>query len=400
MLKDKKIVIGITGSIAAYKVPYLVRMLKKEGADVQVMMTPAALDFVTPLTLSTLSGRPVMVDPFDPDTGEWTSHVDLGLWADLFILAPLSANTMAKMAQGVADNFFLTAYLSAKCPVMFAPAMDRDMYLHPATQQNVETLQSYGNILIPPATGELASGLCGEGRMEEPESILGQVKSFFLSREQYKGKTILVSAGPTYEPIDPVRFIGNHSSGKMGYAIASEFAERGARVLLVSGPTELEMLHPHVDRIGVMTADEMHQNCTNLFPQCDIAVMTAAVADYTPKETRVSKIKKKDKELILELRETKDILLEMGKAKKKNQVLVGFALETDDELGNARAKLAKKNLDLVIMNSLNEPGAGFRHDTNKITMIEPDGTIQEFPVKSKREVAKDIVDRIWKLSDK
>ena len=398
MLKDKKIVIGITGSIAAYKIPFLVRLLKKEGADIQVIMTPAALDFITPLTLSTLSEKPVLIDPFDPETGEWTSHVELGLWADLFVFSPLSANSMAKMARGIADNFFLTAYLSAKCPVMFAPAMDRDMFLHPSTQANIETLKSFGNILIPPATGELASGLCGEGRMEEPEGILELIKSFFLTRQQFKGKSVLVSAGPTFEAIDPVRYLGNHSSGKMGYALAEEFAQRGAGVMLVSGPTDLDINHPRVDRIGIMSAQEMYESCMNLYPKCDISVMTAAVADYTPVQTSDSKIKKEKEKIILELEATKDILEEMGKSRKKNQFLVGFALETDNEVENAKAKLAKKSLNLIVLNSLKDAGAGFKHDTNKISIIEPNGKIRDFPRKAKKDVAKDIVDYIGKLT--
>jgi phosphopantothenoylcysteine decarboxylase/phosphopantothenate--cysteine ligase len=397
MLKDKKIVIGITGSIAAYKTPFLIRLLKKEGADVQVIMTPSALDFITPLTLSTLSEKPVLIDPFDPETGEWTSHVEIGLWADLFVLAPLTANSMAKMAQGIADNFFLTAFLSAKCPVMFAPAMDRDMFLHPSTQANIKTLESYGNILIPPATGELASGLCGEGRMEEPQGILEIIKSFFLTSQQFKGKTVLVTAGPTFEAIDPVRYLGNHSSGKMGYALAEEFAGRGARVLLVSGPTELDITHPEIERISVMSAQEMYESCMSLFPSCDISVMAAAVADYTPVRISHSKIKKEKGKLVLELESTRDILEAMGKTKKKGQYLVGFALETDNEIENAKAKLRKKFLDLIILNSLKDTGAGFKHDTNKVSMIEPNGKVQAYPQKSKKEVAGDIINTIGEL---
>jgi phosphopantothenoylcysteine decarboxylase/phosphopantothenate--cysteine ligase len=372
-------------------------LLKKEGADVQVMMTPAALDFITPLTLSTLSEKPVLIDPFDPETGEWTSHVELGLWADLFVLAPLSANSMAKMAGGIADNFFLTAYLSAKCPVMFAPAMDRDMFLHPGTQANIKTLKSYGNILIPPATGELASGLCGEGRMEEPEGILELIKSFFLTRQQFEGKTVLVSAGPTFEAIDPVRYLGNHSSGKMGYALAEEFARRGARVILVSGPTELDIEHPQIERIGVMSAQQMFESCMNLYPGCDISVMAAAVADYTPSRASDSKIKKEKEKLVLELEPTMDILETMGKSKKKGQLLVGFALESENEIDNAKAKLKKKSLDLIILNSLKDAGAGFKHDTNKVSIIEPSGKVHDYPMKSKKEVAQDILDAIGKL---
>jgi len=399
MLKDKKIVIGVSGSIAAYKIPFLVRLLKKEGAEVQVIMTPAATEFVTPLTLSTLSEKPVLIDPFDPETGEWTSHVELGLWADLFVMAPLSANSMAKMVQGIADNFFLTAYLSAKCPLMFAPAMDRDMFLHPSTQENMKTLQSYGNILIPPSTGELASGLCGEGRMEEPEAILEIMRSFFLSKDDFRGKKVLISAGPTFEAIDPVRYIGNYSSGKMGYAIAEEFASRGAKVILISGPTDLDVFHPGLERIGVMSAEDMYAHCMDIFPSCDIAVMTAAVADFTPETPAEKKIKKQDDKMTLSLKPTKDILLDMGKMKQKKQILVGFALETDNELESARSKLKKKNLDLVILNSLKDPGAGFQHDTNKVTMIDHAGNETVFPVKLKKEVARDILDKILKVSE-
>ena len=399
MLKDKKIVIGVSGSIAAYKIPFLVRLLKKEGAEVQVIMTPAATEFITALTLSTLSENPVLIDPFDPETGEWTSHVELGLWADLFVMAPLSANSMAKMVQGIADNFFLTAYLSAKCPLMFAPAMDRDMFLHPSTQENIKTLQSYGNILIPPSTGELASGLCGEGRMEEPEAILEIIRSFFLSKDDFKGKTVLISAGPTFEAIDPVRYIGNYSSGKMGYAIAEEFASRGAKVMLISGPTDLDVFHPGIEKIGILSAEDMYAHCMDIFPSCDIAVMTAAVADFTPMAPAEKKIKKQDNQMTLSLKPTKDILLDMGKAKQKKQILVGFALETDNELENARSKLKKKNLDLIILNSLKDPGAGFQHDTNKVTMIDQTGNETVFPVKLKKEVARDILGKILEVSE-
>ncbi len=392
MLEGRKIVIGITASIAAFKVPALVRLMKKEGAGIKVMMTPSALDFVTPLTLSTLSGNPVIVDPFDRKTGEWHSHVDLGRWADLYLLAPVSANTLAKMAHGVADNFFLTAYLSAKCPVFFAPAMDLDMYKHPSTRRNIEILQSFGNVLIEPTVGELASGLCGAGRMEEPENIVELIRGYFQETEgALKGKKVLVTAGPTYEAIDPVRFIGNHSSGLMGVSIAMEFARKGAEVELVCGPGSVRPAHHRIHRTDVVSSSEMYDACMKYRQQADIIVMAAAVADYAPASVSGSKIKKTDGTLSLELIKTKDILLEMGSLKRPGQFVAGFALETDQEEENARKKLDQKSLDLIVLNSLNDPGAGFGTLTNKVTLFAPGQKPVILPLKSKDEVAGDIV---------
>ena len=394
MLQDKNIVIGITGSIAAFKIPLLVRLLKKEGARIKVMMTPAARDFVAPLTLSTLSEHPVLIEPFDPDDGSWNSHVDLGRWADLLVVAPVSANTMAKMATGIADNFFMTVCLSAKCPVMFAPAMDLDMFRHPATQKNIEILQSYGYIMIDPAVGELASGLHGEGRMEEPENILAAIQGHFTGSGTLAGKKAMVTAGPTHEAIDPVRFIGNHSSGLMGFSIAEELASRGAEVTLISGPVNLQAKHPGIKRIDVVSAEEMYKACRRSFTKADITVMSAAVADFRPESPATSKIKKSKATLSIPLEQTKDILAELGKIKKEDQFLIGFALETDDEESFARQKLESKNLDLIILNSLNDKGAGFKSETNKITIFDRSGKIEEFGLKLKSEVAKDIVDKI------
>lgn len=398
MLKDKKIIIGVTGSIAAYKVAPLIRLLTKEGAVVQVIMTPAAHDFITPLTLSTLSGQPVLTEPFNPEDGDWTSHVALGLWADVMLIAPASANTLAKMAGGIADNLLLTTYLSAKCPVFFAPAMDLDMYKHPTTAGNIEKLQSYGNQLIEPTEGELASGLCGAGRMEEPENILRILKEFFTRGWDFPGKKILVSAGPTYENIDPVRFIGNYSSGLMGYAIASEFSGRGGDVTLVSGPVDREVPE-NINLVSVTSASEMHEACMQHFDDADIIVMAAAVADYTPEDPAAEKIKKSEGEMIIRLKPTPDILGEMGKKKKKGQFLVGFALETENELEHARSKLEKKNLDLIVMNSLRDDGAGFGGQTNKVSIITRKLEQFDYELKLKFDVAIDIVDKINELTD-
>lgn len=395
MLQGKKIVIGITGSIAAYKVPALVRLFKKEGAEVKVMMTRCAADFVTPLTLSTLSGNPVIIEPFDPVDGTWNSHVDLGRWADLYVLAPVSANTLAKMAHGVADNFFLTAYLSAKCPVFFAPAMDLDMFKHPATQKSIEILQSFGHKLIEPAVGELASGLCGAGRMEEPENIFNLVRDYFSEKPgKISGKHVLVTAGPTIESIDPVRFISNHSTGLMGYSIAEELAEKGAKVTLVSGPVGLTLKNQSVRRIDVTTADQMYDACMTASQDADIIIMAAAVADFKPIAASDLKIKKSGDTMEISLAPTRDILEELGNRKKSGQVLVGFALETNQELDNARKKLEKKNLDMIVLNSLQDQGAGFNSPTNKISVLFKAGDFQHFPVKPKQEVAKDIIDCI------
>ncbi|MDR0989325.1 MAG: bifunctional phosphopantothenoylcysteine decarboxylase/phosphopantothenate--cysteine ligase CoaBC [Prevotellaceae bacterium] len=393
-LKGKKIVLGITGSIAAYKACYLVRGLIKCQAEVQVVMTPSAKEFITPLTLSTLTGKPVVSDFFDRRDGSWHSHVDLGLWADLMIVAPASASTIAKMAQGVADNMLLTTYLSMKAPVFIAPAMDVDMYLHPATQQNIEQLRSYGNHIIEPAVGELASHLTGKGRMEEPDVLLQQIANFFTHEGDLEGKSILITAGPTYERIDPVRFIGNYSSGKMGFAIADECASRGADVTLVAGPGECKMAFAAAQTIRVETAGEMFEAACNLFGKMDAAILSAAVADFTPQQVAPSKIKrKKEEDFFLQLKPTQDIAAYLGSMKKNRQVLAGFALETNDEVHHAEEKLKWKNLDFIVLNSLNDEGAGFQCDTNKITLIDREGK-KAFPLKSKKEVATDIVDHL------
>lgn len=394
MLKGKKILIGITGSIAAYKIPLLVRLFIKEGAEVKVVMTRCATDFVTPLTLSTLSQKPVLIEPYDKTDGSWHSHVDWGSWADVFVMAPVSANTLAKMAAGIADNLLTTTYLAAKCPVFFAPAMDLDMYHHPTTQRNTDTLLSFGNYLIAPNEGELASGLVGAGRMEEPEVIFRTIAEFFEKKNDLKGRKVLVSAGPTFEPIDPVRFIGNHSSGKMGYAIATQLAERGAEVTLVSGPVSLTLDHPGVNILKVNTAAQMADACLEAFPACDAAIMSAAVADYTPLKAEAQKIKKAGADLVIQLKPTTDILAGMGKLKKGNQLLVGFALETENEFVNASIKLKNKNLDLIVLNSLNDKGAGFGTDTNKVTLISADGSTVQTPLLSKTEIAAVVVDKV------
>jgi phosphopantothenoylcysteine decarboxylase / phosphopantothenate---cysteine ligase len=395
MIEGRKILIGITGSIAAYKSIYLVRLLIKAGAEVKVIMTPSARDFVSVLTLSTLSRNKVLVDLFEE--GSWANHVELGRWADLMIIAPLSCNTMAKMANGQCDNLLLAAWLSATCPVVVAPAMDEDMWKHPATRDNVGKLQKFGNTVIPAETGELASGLYGEGRMAEPEHILDFISSRFFLSQPLKGKKALVTAGPTYEPIDPVRFIGNQSSGKMGIAIARELHERGADVTLVLGPSQLPIQSNGIEVERVITADQMYQACDRYFDKADITIMAAAVADYSPREAAPEKIKKKDATLQLELLKTRDILKSMGERKRDDQVLVGFALETNNEIEHSREKLKSKNADLIVLNSLAETGAGFGHDTNKVTILERNGGEYEFPLKTKNEVAKDIVDTIIRL---
>mgnify|MGYP000959727087 CR=1 FL=1 len=394
-LKGKKIVLGITGSIAAYKIPVLVRLLVKEGADLQLVMTPSACDFVTPLTLSTLSRKPVFVDSFNPADGAWNSHVEMGNWADLVLIAPVSANTLGKMAHGIADNLLLTTYLAAKCPVFFAPAMDLDMYRHPTTKANVKTLQSYGNILIAPNEGELASGLCGAGRMEEPEAILRILVQYFKKKKSLRGKKILISAGPTYEAIDPVRFIANHSSGLMGFELAREAAERGAKVILVTGPVKGLQAHPDVERIDVVSADEMYTACVKHFTASCACIMAAAVADFKPASGSHQKIKKKtDAGLTLELVPNKDILAALGKIRKKHQVLVGFALETENEEAHAMQKLKNKKLDLIVLNSLNEKGAGFGHSTNNVSIYNPGGLVKKTGLKTKSDVAADILDQV------
>jgi phosphopantothenoylcysteine decarboxylase / phosphopantothenate---cysteine ligase len=392
MLSGKKILLGITGSIAAYKAIYLVRLLVKEGAEVRVIITPSAKDFVTTLTLSTLSKNPVLVDLFDEES--WTNHVMLGRWADVMIIAPLSCNTLAKMANGQCDNLLLATYLSATCPVALAPAMDEDMWHHPSTRANLKKLESFGNKIIPVEKGELASGLFGDGRMAEPEQIIQFLTdNFFLSRP-LSGKKALVTAGPTYEAIDPVRFIGNHSSGKMGIAIAKELEKRGADVTLVLGPSSIDLSANGIKLVKVGSAEEMYNACVNVFDETDIAVMSAAVADYTPVIKASDKIKKKEDSFSIQLTKTKDILFNLGQRKKKNQILVGFALETQNEKNYALEKLSKKNADWIVMNSLNDPGAGFGHDTNKITMFGKTGEELKFTTKTKTEVAKDIVDTL------
>lgn len=396
MLKNKKIVLGITGSIAAYKACILVRLLIKKGAEVQVVMTPAAKEFITPLTLSTLTQKPVVSEFFDRRDGSWHSHVSLGLWADAMIVAPASASTIGKMANGVADNMLITTYLSMKAPVFVAPAMDLDMYAHPTTQQNLKKLASYGNHIIEPGTGFLASNLEGKGRMEEPEKIVEAIEQYFAKQSLLAGKKVLITAGPTYEKIDPVRFIGNYSSGKMGFALAEVCAEQGAEVTLVSGPVSLTTKHPAIKRIDVESAAEMYNAATKCFPKADIAILCAAVADFTPKVTADKKIKRKGDNLKLELQPTQDIAAALGAAKKKKQVLVGFALETNDELKNARDKMKRKNLDFIVMNSLQDKGAGFRVDTNKVTILDSHG-LTAFDTKSKREVAEDIVEHLSQL---
>lgn len=395
MLAGKKILIGITGSIAAYKVPLLVRLLVKEGAQVKVIMTPGATDFVTPLTLSTLSQKPILLEPYNKVDGSWNSHVEWGRWADLYLIAPASANTLGKMAAGIADNLLTTTYLAAKCPVFIAPAMDLDMFHHPTTSRNVQTLLSFGNRLIAPQEGELASGLCGAGRMEEPEVILQIIKDYFTKSNELSGRKVLVTAGPTYEPIDPVRFLGNHSSGKMGYALAEEAANRGAEVTLISGPVSLKATHPNIKTVKVTTAEQMLENCNKVFDYHDIVIMSAAVADYTPKEAATQKIKKQDA-FKVEFKATEDILATLGKKKKDNQVLVGFALETENEKPNAFLKLKNKNLNMIVLNSLNDEGAGFGVDTNKVTMLFADNSELATDTRPKKEIATEIIDAIVK----
>ncbi len=394
MLKGKRIVIGITGSIAAYKIPLLIRLLIKEGAEIKVIMTPIARDFVTPLTLATLSSNPVMVDPFDPGNGSWNNHVELGQWADLMLFAPVTANSLGKMANGIADNFVITAYLSAKCPVFIAPAMDMDMYQHPSTQKNIAQLRSYGNTIIEPQVGELASGLSGPGRLEEPEIILHLIQSYFKKDKSLSKKKILITAGPTYEKIDPVRFIGNYSSGRMGFALAEEAALRGGKVLLITGPTNLSVNHPSISRINVESADEMHQACLGESTSADIIIMAAAVADFKVKEPQSRKIKKENKPLHLDLLPTPDILYQLGQQKRKHQIIVGFALETNNEIQNARKKLRTKKLDFIILNAANVKGEGFNGPTNRITIIDKKGNVIHGVLKSKKNVASDIFDVI------
>ena len=397
MLKDKRILIAVTGSIAAYKIASLVRLLIKAKAEVQVIMTESAKEFITPLTLSTLSKKPVYFSFYKSENGEWNNHVALGLWADYMLIAPASANTLAKMSSGICDSLLMATYLSAKCPVAFAPAMDLDMYQHPSTKENIEKLIAFGNEFIAPGTGELASGLSGEGRMAEPEELLAFLENKFNPINFYSQKNILVTAGPTYEAIDPVRFIGNASSGKMGYALAEAFAEKGANVTLISGPTNLKINHPNINKIAITSAAEMFEAVKANFANSAITVMAAAVADYSPTHQAIEKIKKSEDHLQIALSKTIDILKYVGEQKKANQLTIGFALETTNELVNAQNKLKSKNADLIILNSLKDEGAGFNGDSNKITMIDKSGQIEAFELKSKNKVAQDILQKITQL---
>ncbi|MCD4711534.1 MAG: bifunctional phosphopantothenoylcysteine decarboxylase/phosphopantothenate--cysteine ligase CoaBC [Bacteroidales bacterium] len=398
-LAGKRIILGVTGSIAAYKAVYLLRLLMKEGADVQVIMTPAAREFVGPVTFSALSGKTVLSDFFSSEGGDWNSHVEMGVAADLMLVAPVTATTLGKMANGVADNLLVTTYLSARCPVVVAPAMDMDMYRHPSTQRNLDILKGYGNIVIEPGKGELASGLEGPGRMEEPEEILKFIRQIESepSKKKLLNKQVLVTAGPTHENIDPVRFIGNHSSGKMGFAIAEAFAAEGAKVYLVTGPVSQKTHAEGVKVIRVTSAGEMFERCSEVMEQMDIAVFNAAVSDFTPVSTSENKVKRGEDEWTIRLKPTKDIAAEMGRRKSDRQLLVGFALETDNELENARLKMKKKNLDLVVLNSLQDLGAGFGTDTNRVTMIDRLGNSDHYELKPKAQVAADLVQRVIKM---
>ena len=385
--------LGITGSIAAYKAAVLIRLLIKKGAEVQVVITPAGKEFVTPITLSALTSKPVISEFFAQRDGSWHSHVALGQWADAMLIAPATASSIGKMAHGVADNMLITTYLSMKAPVFVAPAMDLDMFAHPSTTENLDTLRRYGNHIIEPAEGELASHLVGKGRMEEPENIVAYLERYFEQSAELKGKKIVITAGPTYEKIDPVRFIGNYSSGKMGFALAEECASRGAEVTLVAGPVQLKTSHPGIHRIDVESCEEMYNATTAAFRDAHAAILCAAVADFTPETTADKKIKRESDDLILRLKPTHDIAAELGRMKQPHQQLIGFALETNDEVAHAQGKLQRKNLDFIVLNSLRDAGAGFRHDTNKITIIS-NTDIKEYPLKPKAEVARDIVDEL------
>ncbi|OEK01457.1 phosphopantothenoylcysteine decarboxylase [Roseivirga sp. 4D4] len=396
MLKGKKILVGVTGSIAAYKAAFLVRLLVKAEAEVKVIMTDAAKDFITPLTLSTLSKNPTFSKFTDGDQGEWNNHVDLGLWADAMLIAPASANTIGKMANGLCDNLLLATYLSARCPVFFAPAMDLDMYQHPSVLNNIEKLKSFGNQIIEAQHGELASGLIGTGRMAEPEDLIEVLETHFSADKPLTGKKVLITAGPTYEAIDPVRFIGNYSTGKMGYAIAKAAAQAGAEVNLISGPTHLEIDEPNVKRVSVRSGEEMYRACDKIFAETDISIFAAAVADYAPNDVADQKIKKQGQSMSIALSKTVDIAKALGQKKTESQLNVGFALETNNELDNAKEKIEAKNFDLIVLNSLQDAGAGFGHNTNKISIIDKANNIEHFELKTKTEVAKDIVDAIIK----
>lgn len=398
MLKNKHIILGITGSIAAYKAAYIIRALVKKGAEVQVLITPAGKEFITPITLSALSSNPVISEFFSNRDGSWHSHVDLGLWADAMLIAPATASTIGKMANGIADNMLVTTYLSCKAPVFIAPAMDLDMFAHPSTQQNLDRLRSFGNHIIEPGEGELASHLVGKGRMEEPDQIVAILEDFFSIQSDLQKKKIVITAGPTYEKIDPVRFIGNYSSGKMGFALAEACAQRGAEVILIAGPVSLTVHHPNIRRINVESAEEMYQAAVTTYPDADAGILCAAVADYRPEALATEKIKRETEgEMMLHLVPNKDIAASLGAIKRKGQILVGFALETSDEEAHAESKLKRKNLDFIVLNSLRDTGAGFRCDTNKITIIDNKGEVHAFPLKSKQEVATDIIDRLATL---
>lgn len=396
MLQGKKIVVGITGSIAAYKACLLIRGLIKKGAEVQVVITPAGKEFITPITLSALTSKPVVSEFFSQRDGTWNSHVDLGLWADAMVIAPATASTIGKMAHGIADNMLITTYLSMKAPVFVAPAMDLDMFAHPSTQHNLDTLRAYGNHIIEPARGELASHLVGKGRMEEPDIIVERLETFFRQKQQLAGKRILITAGPTYEKIDPVRFIGNYSSGKMGLALAEECAARGAEVELVCGPVQLKTTHTSIHRTDVESAEEMYQAARKLYADADAGILCAAVADFTPENVAGQKIKREGEDLVLRLKPTRDIARALGEDKRPGQILAGFALETQDEAAHAREKLQRKRFDFIVLNSLNDEGAGFRCDTNKITILT-DNDSRSYPLKSKTEVAADIIDRLCEI---
>lgn len=397
MLKGKNIIVGISGSIAAYKACHLIRGLIKKGAEVQVVITPSGKEFITPITLSALTSKPVISEFFSQRDGSWNSHVDLGLWADALVIAPATASTIGKMANGIADNMLITTYLSAKSKVFVAPAMDLDMYAHPSTHRNLEILKSYGNTIIEPGMGELASHLVGKGRMEEPENIVEILERYFSKKEDLKAKKVVITAGPTYEKIDPVRFIGNFSSGKMGFALAEECAERGAEVTLISGPVSITTKHPNINLINVVSAAEMYHMATENFKAADVAILSAAVADYAPSEVANQKMKRvAGEELNLKLEPTVDIAAQLGEIKRADQRIVGFALETCDELAHAQKKLCKKNFDFIVLNSLQDKGAGFQCDTNKVTLIDANGKT-EYPLKSKKEVAHDIIDQLTSI---
>jgi phosphopantothenoylcysteine decarboxylase/phosphopantothenate--cysteine ligase len=396
VLQGKRIILGVTGSIAAYKSAALIRLLVKQGAEVKVIMTTLAKEFISPLTLATLAKNPILIDFFDPTNGNWNSHVDLGLWADAFLIAPATANTIGKMASGVADNLLLTTYLSAKCPVFIAPAMDLDMFAHPATQRNLALLKSIGNRIIEPASGELASGLDGKGRMEEPEMIVQFLDDYFTPKPLL-GKKILITAGPTYEKLDPVRFVGNYSTGKMGFAIAEECAKQGADVCLISGPVQLNTSHANIERVDVESANEMLDAVLDRFYSMDGAILCAAVADFTPMDAAQTKLKRENDNLILELKPTQDIAASVGKMKMDNQFLVGFALETNNEEAHAKEKMQRKNLDFIVLNSLKDDQAGFGFNTNKITVIHRNGKTNKYDLKHKNDVAIDIVSEIVNL---